>query len=59
MQRHMTQHPAPVAGRALILCRRGLRRVRGTTTPRQLKWLALSGLVLGFVFGPRLIALFR
>lgn len=54
----MTQdHHAPLVGRALLLGRRGLRRVRATMTRRQLKRLALLGFVLGFVFGPRLLAL--
>jgi hypothetical protein len=56
----MTQdHHAPLAGRALIRGRNALRRMRGTITRRQLKWLALCGLVLGFAFGPRLLALLR
>jgi hypothetical protein len=54
----MTQdHHAPLVGRALLLARRSLRRARGTMTRRQLTWLALFGGVLGFAFGPRLLAL--
>ncbi len=56
----MTQDArALLAGRALIACRRGLRRARRTMTMRQLKWLAVAGFVLGFAFGPRLFALLR
>jgi len=55
----MTQYHAPLVGRALLHARRGLRRARGTITLRQLKWLALFGFVLGFAFGPRLLALLR
>jgi len=60
MQLRMTQRcPALLAGRALILCRRGLRRARGALTMRQLTWLAVAGFVLGLAFGPRLLALLR
>lgn len=52
-------HDAPLAGRALLLARNGLRRARGAMTRRRLKWLALSGFVLGFAFGPRFLSLFR
>jgi len=56
----MTQdHHAPLVGRALLLARDGIRRARGTMTRRRLKWLALFGFVLGFAFGPRLLALLR
>lgn len=59
-QHCMTQdHHAPLVGRALIFARRGLRRARGKITRRQLTRLALLGFVLGFAFGPRLLALFR
>ena len=60
MQRRMPQDtPSLLAGRALIFLRRGLRRARGALTMRQLTWLAVAGLVLGFAFGPRLLALLR
>lgn len=47
---------APLAGRALLLARNSLRRIQRAPARRQLTWLALFGLVLGFAFGPSLLA---